>query len=144
MLDKERRILRSQALHGALHHPGKLGQRPQIRPGNLLTTGKCQNRIANAFRHHEDLELTLVLEVTLGLAARHLVERWLCDIEMPALDQLRHLPIEERQQQRADMRTVDVGVCHDDDLVIPQLVRRKFLSSDPRAQSRDQRCNFAR
>ena len=31
------------------------------------------------------------------------------------LDQRAHLPVEERQQQRADVRAVDVGVGHDDD-----------------------------
>jgi hypothetical protein len=39
-----------------------------------------------------------------------------------AFDQDRHLPVEERQQQRADVRAVDVGVGHDDDAVIAQLV----------------------
>jgi hypothetical protein len=43
---------------------------------------------------------------------------------VPALDQLRHLPEEEGQQQRADMGAVHVGIGHDDDLVVAQLVRR--------------------
>jgi hypothetical protein len=37
------------------------------------------------------------------------------------VDQLRHLPVEEREQQRADVGAVDVGVRHDDDLVVAQL-----------------------
>src|SRR6185312_9813169 len=44
-----------------------------------------------------------------------LVERRLRDVDVPALDELRHLPIEKRQQQRADVRAVDVRVGHDDD-----------------------------
>ena len=45
------------------------------------------------------------------LAALHLVERRLGDIDMAALDELRHLPIEECQKQRADMRSVYVSIC---------------------------------
>ena len=58
-----------------------------------------------------------------GLGAlRQPVERRHGEIEMAALDQLRHLPVEEGDQQRGDMGAVDVGVGHDDDLVVAQLV----------------------
>jgi hypothetical protein len=43
------------------------------------------------------------------------VERRHREIEMALVDQPRHLPVEERDQQRGDMRAVDVGVGHDDD-----------------------------
>ena len=43
---------------------------------------------------------------------------------MPAGDQLRHLAIEEGQQQRGDMRAVDIGVGHDDDALIAQIAPR--------------------
>jgi hypothetical protein len=49
------------------------------------------------------LERALVLQVALALAALHLVERRLGDVEVAALDQLRHLAEEEGQQQRADV-----------------------------------------
>jgi hypothetical protein len=47
-----------------------------------------------------------------------------------------HLPIEEGQQQRADVRTVDVGVGHDDDAVIAQLVDVEFVLADAAARAR--------
>ena len=68
------------------------------------------------------LQLVVVLEVRLFLALLHLVQRRLRDVDVPALDQLGHLPVEEREQQRADVRAVDVRVGHDDDAVIAQLV----------------------
>ncbi len=40
---------------------------------------------------------------------------------MAALDDLGHLPIKKGEQQRADMGAVDIGVGHDDDLVVAQL-----------------------
>ena len=50
-----------------------------------------------------------------------LIERRLRDVDVAALDQLRHVAEEERQQQRADVRAVDVGVGHQDDLAVAQL-----------------------
>ena len=50
------------------------------------------------------------------------IERRHREIEVPVLDQLRHLPVEERDQQRGDMRAVDVGVGHDDDLAVAQIL----------------------
>src|SRR5262249_56580860 len=54
-------------------------------------------------------------------------------------DQLAHLPVEERQQQGADVRAVDVGVRHDDDAVIPQLLDGEILGADPGSERRDHR-----
>jgi hypothetical protein len=75
-------------------------------------------------------------------SARHLIERRLGDIEMPALDQLRHLPEEKGQQQSADMGAVDIGIGHDDDLVIAQLVGVELVLADTGAKRRDQRADF--
>ena len=41
--------------------------------------------------------------------------------EMALLDQLGRQPVEEGDQQRGDMGAVDVGVGHDDDLVVAQV-----------------------
>ena len=62
-----------------------------------------------------------VLEVLLVLAVLDLVQRRLRDVDVPAFHQHRHLPVEEGQQQGADVGAVDVGVGHDDDAVVAQL-----------------------
>lgn len=41
---------------------------------------------------------------------------------MPAVDELRHLLVEEGHQQRCDVGPVDVGVGHQYDLVVAQVV----------------------
>ena len=56
---------------------------------------------------------------------------------MAALDQLGQLAEEEGHQQRRDVGAVDVGVGHDDDLVVAQIVRAPVLAGAA-AQSRDQ------
>ena len=61
---------------------------------------------------------------------------------MAALDQRPHLAEEEGQQQRADMRAVDVGVGHDDDLVVAQLVEVEVVAADAGAERGDQRADL--
>ena len=41
---------------------------------------------------------------------------------MAALDQLRHLLVEEGDEQRGDVGAVDVGVGHDDDALVAEVV----------------------
>ena len=55
-----------------------------------------------------------------------------------------HLAVEKGEQQRADMRPVDVGVGHDDDAVIAQLVDVVFVLAEAGSQRRDERDDFLR
>ena len=54
------------------------------------------------------------------------------------LDQLRHLAEEKGQQQCADVRSVHIGVRHDDDAVITQLWKVELAAADAAAQRGDQ------
>src|SRR5690606_22796832 len=83
-----------------------------------------------------------VLQILNGLAARHLIKWWLGDIEVTALNEFRHLAEEECQQERTNMRTVDIRIRHDDDFMITQLLRIKFILADGCAKRSDQRANF--
>src|ERR1700738_438090 len=106
----------------------------------MLPGKKPQDRIFEARRNEIILQRAFILEILLRFSARYLVQRRLRNEEMPAIDELAHLPIEEREQKRADMRAIDVGVGHDD-LVIPHLLRIELVT-DPRAERRDQCSNF--
>src|SRR3546814_10691304 len=57
---------------------------------------------------------------------------------MAALDQLRHLPEEEGEQERADVAAVHIGVGHDDDLVVAQLIDVELVATDAGAERRYQ------
>ena len=46
---------------------------------------------------------------------------------MSLLDQLRHKPIDESQQKSTDMRTVYIGIGHQNDLVVTKLGNIKIL-----------------
>ena len=104
---------------------------------------RLQHASRDAVLHEILVERRIVLEVHLRPAARRLVKRRLRDEEVPGLDDLGHLAIEERQQQRADVRAVDVRVRHDDDLVVAQLVELEIVAPDARAHRLDQRADLA-
>ena len=65
------------------------------------------------------------------------VERRHREKQMPVLDQLRHLLIEERNQQRRDVRAVHVGVRHDDHALVAQIFVAIF-GSRARAERLDE------
>ena len=88
--------------------------------------------------HHVARFFDVVLEVALVAAGLDLVQRRLRDVDVAALDQLRHLAVEQGQQQGADVGAVDVRVGHDDDAVVAQLVDVEFVRADRGAEGRDQ------
>ena len=73
------------------------------------------------------------------------IERRHCEIEMAFIDQPRHLPVEERDQERGDMGAVDVGVGHDDDARIAQIfftVVRERAAADRLSQVGELRVRY--
>ena len=72
---------------------------------------------------------------------------------MTTLHQVRHLSVEEGEQQGANVRTVNVGVGHDDDAVVAQFVDIEVVGAalarvcgdfaNARAKRCDERDNFS-
>ena len=64
----------------------------------------------------EDLvELSVVIHIFLPFFALDEVKWGLRDIDFALLHEFRHVTAEEREQEGTNMRTVDVGIGHDDD-----------------------------
>ena len=80
----------------------------------------------------------LLLEVEDLPAAGDLVERRLGDVEVALLDEGLHLAVEEGHEQGPDVRPVDVGVGHDDDLVVAELLQAEVGLPEVRPQGGDQ------
>ena len=116
----------------------------QIEPRTLLACREAEDHAFNAVIDQIILERALILQILLGFSACDLVKRRLGDEEMTAFDQFRHLAEEEGEQQGSDVGAVDVGVRHDDDFVITQLVAVEFVLADAGAERRDQRADFLR
>ena len=97
--------------------------------------------VRDALAREQLLELGVLLEVELLAAELDLVERRHRDVDVPVLDQLRHLPVEERQDQRPDVRAVDVGVGHHDHAVVAEL-REVELVAEARPDRGDHRLDL--
>ena len=102
----------------------------------LVELGDAHAPVLHGALEQVMVELAVVLEVGFFLAPLHFVERGLRDVEVALLDDLRHLAIEEREQQRTDVRAVHIGVRHDDDAVVAQLGYVEVLF-DPGPERRD-------
>ncbi|MNE41324.1 hypothetical protein D3C80_1353880 [compost metagenome] len=63
---------------------------------------------------------------------------------MATFNNFRHLTIEEGQQQRTDVRTIDVRIGHDDDAVITQFIRVVLVTTDTTAKRGDKGSDFLR
>ena len=109
-----------QIVQRAADDAGVLDQRLQVASAAILAGRQLEDAVREAGFDQVVFQSALVFQVLLRFAAGDLVEWRLRDVEVAALNHRRHLAEEERQQQRADMRTVDVGVGHQDDLVIAQ------------------------
>jgi hypothetical protein len=112
-----------------------------------LPSERLRKRTSSVPSSMQDLvQPRVVINVFHALLARDLVQRRLRDIDEAVLHQLRHLPVEKRQQQRADVRAVHVRIGHDDDLVVAQLFEIEralaLAVADARADGGDHRADF--
>jgi hypothetical protein len=100
------------------------------RLGQLLRLAVAVGHVGvlDALAHEQVLEVRFLLDVLLAAVDLHGVQRRHGDVDETALDQRRHLPVEEGQDQRADVRAVDVGVGHDDHAVVAQLLEVELVA----------------
>ena len=70
----------------------------------------------------------------MALILRDAEQRRLCDVHVSLFDKRAHIAVEERQKQSADVRTVDIGIGHDDDAA--------ELFADARTERRNDRHEF--
>src|SRR6185436_11500015 len=77
-----------------------------------------------------------------ALATLGAEERRLGDVDVAVLDDLRELPVEERQEQRPDVRAVHIRVGHDDDPVVAELLDVEVLDPDAAAERGDHRLDL--
>ena len=77
--------------------------------------------LREALAHEQPLELGVLHEIRLLLAELHEVQRRHRDVDVAAVEELLHVAVEEREDERADVRAVDVGVRHHDDPVVAEL-----------------------
>ena len=88
------------------------------------------------------VQLFVAVDVAFLFALRDLVQRGLGEVDVPGLDERAELTEEEREEQRGDVGTVDVGICHEHDLVVAELLQMAFVVAHAASDGRDQRLDF--
>ena len=66
--------------------------------------------------------MNVVVDILLALFSLDLVERRLSDEDMTAADQLRHLVVKESKEQCPDVGAVHIGIGHDDNASVTELL----------------------
>ena len=107
---------------------------------STLTVTHAQS-VGSAFDHHF-YEFALVLDVLLRLAFLEREQGRLRDVHVSALDQFLHVAEEERQQQRADVASVHVGVGHQNDFAVAHFRGIKIFLRNTGAERGDHGANF--
>src|SRR5262249_35266957 len=111
----------------------QLGDTEQLRSDQralVLTGVAIADEELRAFQAEVRVDLLhrmIVQHILDLLLSRDLIERRLGDVNSAGLDQLLHVAEEKRQKQSPDMRSVDVGICHNDDLAVAALFEIEIL-----------------
>ena len=90
----------------------------QIGANNFFAIAQAQQSALNALFDQVFIQGWLVLEINFRTPPAHLKQGGLRDIEIATFNQFWHLTEKERQQERADMRTIHIGIGHDHDFMI--------------------------
>ncbi len=101
-----------------------------------------QHRVGCSERDESARELLVRVDVLFLLALRDFVQRRLGQVYVAPFDQFGHLSIEEGEQKCANVRTVHVRICHDDDLVVADFVDVKIVNTDACTNCRDESSNL--
>ena len=88
----------------------------------MLVHEAREHHVLGAKLQEYPVELLVVVDVLLALLALDPVERGLGDVDIAPVQEAPHLPVEEREEERPDVRAVHVGVGHDDHLVVARLL----------------------
>ena len=114
----------------------------QISADNFFAITQPQQSTFNTLFDQVFIQRRLVFKINFRAPAAHLKQGRLRDIKIATFNQFWHLAEKERQQERADMRTIDVSVCHDHNFMIAQLFDIEFIATNACAQRHDQIANF--
>lgn len=68
---------------------------------------------------------------------KYLVERRTGYVDIPFLEELLLIPVQEGEDEQADVRSVHVRIRHDDDAMVTQLLQIELHASHPQTQRGD-------
>ena len=68
------------------------------------------------------VQLRIVIDVFLALLAFDQVKGRLGNVDFALFNKFHHVPAEKSEQKRANVRTIDIGICHNDDATVAKLL----------------------
>ena len=104
--------------------------------------GEVQVGIVQRLGQQQFVQFVVVFQVLFVAAFGDFVQRRLGDVDMAAFDEFGHLPVEEGEQQGADVCAINVGIGHDDDAVVAQFFRVEVVFADAGAECGDEGADF--
>jgi len=113
-----------------------------IRRYRRIIRGIADVNILSAVAQQIAVQLFIGVDIRFIFLARHFIQRRLGNVNVAGLDQRFEFAEEERQQQCADVRTVHISICHDDDAVVTQTADIEILFSEAAADGGDQRLDL--
>src|SRR5215470_9213423 len=125
-----------QKLLEHLHAPGERDELLTVHA--IAGSGAHEMQFLSSKMQDVLVKSQLVLQVHLRLTTLDLIEGWLCDVQIAALDDWPHVTEEKSQEQGTDMRPIHSRVSHDDDAVIADLLNVKIIATNPGPKSRDE------
>ena len=114
------------------------GRLPKLLGVHFTKAFVALNIVAALQLRHDLVALVIGIRVIVALILRDAEQRRLCDVHVSLFDKRAHIAVEERQKQSADVRTVDIGIGHDDDAAVTELIQIEFFA-DARAERRNDR-----
>src|SRR3989337_161137 len=105
-------------------------------------TDKAQADIADAQLEQILVHLFFTMDVSTDFFSCDAIERRSGNVDKIVLDKRWHVAIKKCEKQRTDMRAVDVGVGHDNDLVIAQFFEVEIVNSNSTAKGRNHRADL--
>src|SRR5439155_24311331 len=92
------------------------------------TFARLNLKLRELLANEQLFKLDVLDQVRLAATDLREVERRHSDVNVPAIEELGHVAVEEGQDQRPDVRAVYVSVGHDDDPVVAKLREVEFLT----------------
>ena len=68
------------------------------------------------------VQLRIVIDIFLALLAFDQVKGRLGNVDFALFNKFHHVPAEKSEQKRANVRTIDIGICHNNDATIAKLL----------------------
>ena len=112
---------------------------PQLLRHHFTQTLKSLDRVIRFFAETIErcFEVLLVVAIGVVLTPLNFVQRRTSNVDVATLHKFTLIAIEEGENQRADVRAINVSIGHDHDAVVTKIADIKFFALNAQTKSRN-------